>query len=62
MRGTLRDPAEMPEPVGIALQEYVFPIRQDCLAKLVVPRDVKTDEINRLVAWARTLAVDYEPT
>lgn len=47
---------------GASLQEYMFPIRQDFMAKLAIPRDVKTAEINRLVAWARTLAVDYEPS
>ena len=47
---------------GVSLQEYLFPIRQDLMAKLAIPRDVKTAEINRLVAWVRTLAVDYEPS
>ena len=51
----------MKKSSGTTLQEYAFPIRQDCMAKLVIPRDVKTSEINRLVAWVRTLAVDYEP-
>lgn len=43
-------------------QEYSYPIRPDKLAKLVIPRDATTAEINRLIAWAQTLAVDYEPT
>ena len=43
-------------------QEYVYPFRQDVMARLTIPRDATTAEINRLVAWARTLAVDYEPT
>lgn len=42
-------------------QEYSYPIRPDVLATLVIPRDATSTEINRLVAWARTLAADYEP-
>ena len=48
-------------PVG-DFQEYVYPFRPDVMAQLIVPRDATTAEINRLVAWARTLAVDYEPS
>ena len=47
-------------PPGIAAHEYSFPIRKDFMAKLAIPRDVTTTEINRLVAWVRTLALDYE--
>ena len=43
-------------------QEYVYPFRQDVMARLTIPRDATTAEISRLVAWARTLAVDYEPS
>lgn len=43
-------------------QEYVYPFRPDLMARLTLPRDATTAEINRLVAWARTLAVDYEPS
>ena len=45
-----------------SLQEYSYPFRPDTLAKLLIPRDSTTAEINRLVAWARTFAVDYEPS
>ena len=45
-----------------ALQTYVYPFRDGILARLEIPRDANTAEINRLVAWARTLAADYEPT
>ena len=48
-------------PVG-GLQVYLYPIRPDVLARLVIPRDATAAEINRLVAWARTLATDYEPS
>ena len=43
-------------------QEYSYPFRPDVLARLSIPRDSTSAEINRLVAWARTLAVDYEPS
>ena len=42
------------------LQEYVYPFRQDVLATLTIPQDATAAEIRRLVAWAQTLAVDYE--
>ena len=44
------------------LQEYTYPFRPDVLATLAIPRDATVAEINRLVAWVRTLAVDYEPS
>lgn len=44
------------------VQEYVYPFRPNAMARLKIPRDATTAEINRLVAWARTLAVDYEPS
>ena len=43
-----------------ALQEYVYPFRQNVLATLTIPKDATAAEIRRLVAWAQTLAVDYE--
>ena len=42
------------------LQEYVYPFRKAVLATLTIPRDATSAEIRRLVAWAQTLAVDYE--
>ena len=42
------------------LQEYVYPFRQNVLATLTIPKDATAAEIRRLVAWAQTLAVDYE--
>ena len=44
------------------VQEYVYPFRSDLMARLAIPRDATSAEISRLVAWARTLAVDYEPS
>lgn len=40
---------------------YTYPFREGYLAKLEIPLDAKAAEIERLIAWARTLAVDYEP-
>ena len=44
------------------IQEYMYPFRPDLMARLTIPTDATTAEINRLVAWARTLAIDYEPS
>ena len=55
--------ADVPsKPQSGDFQEYVYPFRQDVMARLIIPRDATTVEINRLVAWARTLAADYEPS
>jgi hypothetical protein len=43
---------------GISLD---FPLREDFLAQLVVPRDLKASEARRLCAFVMTLAADYEP-
>jgi hypothetical protein len=45
---------------GSNLHEYDFPLREDVMAKLVVPRDVTNTEMKRLIAWARTLAIDFD--
>lgn len=42
------------------LQKYMYPFRQSVLATLTIPQDATAAEIRRLVAWAQTLAVDYE--
>ena len=41
-------------------QRYVYPFRPNVLATLTIPQDATVAEIRRLVAWAQTLAVDYE--
>ena len=43
-------------------QVYQYPFRPDFMAKIEIPRDATTTEINRLVGWVRTLAVDYDPS
>jgi hypothetical protein len=56
-----REPAARGELKGSNLHEYDFPIRAGLMAKLVVPRDVTSAEMKRLITWARTLAIDSEP-
>ena len=54
------DPARKSGQRETGLQEYVYPFRKDVLATLTIPQDATATEIRRLVAWAQTLAVDYE--
>ena len=64
----VRAPQQTPSTPNItgsssdALQEYSYPIRPDVMARLAIPRDATSAEINKLVAWARTLANDFEPS
>lgn len=51
--------SESPIPSSYA---YTYPFRKDFMAKLEIPRDATSAEIDRLVAWARTLAIDYDPS
>ena len=48
--------ASMP---GADMVEYPFPLRQDCLARLVLPADLKMDEVNRLSAFIAALSIDF---
>lgn len=56
-----RSDADDSDSHGHRAQEYRYPFRPDFMAKLVIPRDATVAEITRLVAWAKTLAVDYHP-
>lgn len=47
---------------GVGLQQYVYPFRENVLATLSIPQDATSAEIKRLIAWAQTLAMDYEGT
>jgi len=40
---------------------YEYPLREDFLAQVVLPRDLKTDEARRLCGFIMTIAADYEP-
>ncbi len=70
-RTTRKEPAPDSAPIDdgggenrleVGSQEYRYPFRPDYMAKLEIPRDATTMEINRLVGWVRTLAVDYDPS
>lgn len=62
-RGEDQPETQNREPLASGnLQEYAYPFRQDVLARLAIPRDATSVEISRLVAWAQTLAIDYEPS
>ncbi len=50
---------EMPQ---VGLVEYPFPLREGQIARLTLPRDLKTSEVKRLAAFMSTLAVDFDPT
>jgi hypothetical protein len=45
---------------GTNLHVFEYPIRDGVMARLTIPRDVTSSEMKRLMAWARTLAVDFE--
>lgn len=49
---------EMPQ-AGVV--EYPFPLREGQIARLFLPRDLKSSEVKRLAAFMSTLAVDFEP-
>jgi len=48
---------EMPQA---GLVEYPFPLRESQIARLILPRDLKTSEVKRLSAFMATLATDGE--
>jgi hypothetical protein len=48
---------EMPQ---VNMVDYPFPLREGQIARLILPRDLKTSEVKRLNAFMSTLAVDYE--
>jgi hypothetical protein len=42
------------------LVEYPFPLRDSQIARLVLPRDLKSSEVKRLSAFMSTLTVDFD--
>ncbi|HET6204764.1 MAG TPA: hypothetical protein VFI25_18375 [Planctomycetota bacterium] len=48
---------EMPQT---GMVEYPFPLRAGQIVRLALPRDLKSSEVDRLHAFMRTLAVDFE--
>lgn len=57
-----QEPAAMSgrELPSAGLVEYPFPLREDQIVRLVLPRDLRKSEVKRLAAFMNTLAVDYE--
>ncbi|MDX2260083.1 MAG: hypothetical protein SFU84_00120 [Gemmatimonadales bacterium] len=51
-------PSHSPPATPTSGLSFAFPLRQDFLAQLVVPRDMKLEEAQRLCAFVRALAVD----
>lgn len=45
-------------PTAMAMQ---YPLRQDFIAQVLLPRGMTSDEARRLCAFIRTLAVDFVP-
>lgn len=45
---------------GSNLHVFEYPLRDGVMARLTIPRDVTNAEMKKLVAWARTLAIDFE--
>lgn len=41
------------------LVEYPYPLRDNQIVRLVLPRDLKSSEVKRLAAFMSTLTVDY---
>lgn len=51
-------PSNAPSATSTSGLSFAFPLRQDFLAQLVLPRDMKLEEAQRLCAFVRALAVD----
>lgn len=52
-------PHSAPPQAGLA---YSYPLRQNFLAQIVLPRDLSADEALRLSRFIETLALDFKPT
>ena len=66
-RGGNRQPQTEPatrrdDPVPPGLVEYPYPLRDHQIARLILPRDLKTSEVRRLSAFMSTLVVDFVGT
>jgi hypothetical protein len=46
----------------INLITYPFPLRSGTVAQLMLPTDLTLSEVNRLAAFMRTLAIDFDST
>ena len=53
-------PPETPPTSGV--MDYPFPLRENCIARVRIPTDIKMTEVERLAAFLRALAIDFSPT
>lgn len=52
-----------PEPPPTSgVMDYPFPLRENCIARVRIPTDIKMTEVERLAAFLRALAIDFSPT
>lgn len=49
-------------PPTSGLMDYPFPLRENCIARVRIPTDIKMTEVERLAAFLRALAIDFSPT
>lgn len=56
---TISPPHSSPPQAGLA---YSYPLRQNFLAQIVLPRDLSAEEALRLSRFIETLALDFKPT
>ncbi len=57
------DAFEMPITQGSAstqMVDYPFPLRENCIVRLKLPTDLKTNEVERLATFMRTLVTDFD--
>jgi hypothetical protein len=47
---------------GVPMLRLSYPMRDDVLAEIAVPRTMTTEEARRLCAFVMTLAKDFAPT
>jgi len=58
--GVVPQPPEATPASGV--MDYPFPLRENCIARLRIPTDIKMAEVERLAAFLRALAIDFSPT
>jgi len=49
------------DPPRTGLVDYPFPLRDGHTVRLMLPRDLKQNEVKRLIAFMNTLVVDAQP-
>jgi hypothetical protein len=54
-------PAATEAPTSTPALAMSYPLRENFVAQVVLPRNLSTDEARKLCAFIRTLAVDFKP-